>query len=280
MYHSLTFILTAFLLTTSNVFVLPILANITPTPTHPLLPAGLVAVSSGSKIVAIPQEVARQLTNARRLSKGYALKAPRHHHRASTSIYSSRASIPSPSAITSSITGPALVRGCITVTSESTGALLGYISKNYNEVGAAILTASRLLCLLVELDPQTAVNVPTSLHTLNGPDERYPFFGIVAVSGLGSYISPGRPDKLLFTSIPYNPMPAISPSYISDETNRQTIALSTSATYDNNDQMFTFHWTNADSSPLAYIGLIDSVIFITGDKNQVGQGVALGFSPI
>ncbi|KAE9398843.1 hypothetical protein BT96DRAFT_920597 [Gymnopus androsaceus JB14] len=120
----------------------------------------------------IPQEVARRLTNAKRLAHGFPLKAPhRRHHGTRTHEHRAVASqsAPRPS-----------FEACIEVRAESDGTTsYGYLNKYLNSDGSVKLDRNLDECLCFIFTEPFLSGRTDSLETCNGPDVKYPFLGSV-----------------------------------------------------------------------------------------------------
>lgn len=223
----------------------------------------------------VPQFSTRQLTNAKRLAAGLALKPPMRRSQAARSVPSGT---------------PTVTRGYLQMKNEN-GVPISFVRNTWNSFGEFGGTNDPAQYLIVEVDLAYAPLGSADIITINGPDAKFPFLGgIIGFSSTSDNISPGS-FNYIYAGGTTHTLPGSPPQA---GTNAFTVSTgipeeigSAIWTYDPSTQTISPQWVNTDSStPVTFLGYTQDVILLTGDKTAFSDAfgptewITLTFIPI
>jgi hypothetical protein len=213
------------------------------------------------------------LTNARRLQLGLPLKKP---IRRSHAPIAKRSGIP-----------PISINCYISVTNTDSGAVLGYISPQFNDFGEyGYFQPSQAGALSVTLSYQpTDLSSPVNIIANNSPDPTVSFFGgIVGYASSSDDLGPGNPNYNYIggtVQVASGAQPTDGGNSFEDLTQIDEHIESAIWLYDPINSLLTPQWINSDGSSTAtsLIYVSDEPLFLmTGDVSEFKSFYGLGNS--
>lgn len=224
----------------------------------------------------VPQVETRYITNAERLRRGLPLNPPVRRTPRPPPKSPHQPHNPKPSSVPSVPSAPSKPQnGFLEIYDSSSGDLVGFVARSFNEFGEYQVTTNLGDALAVEIDTGKASSGFTNIATTNGPDDKFPFFG--AITGFGNdspnlglhhanYVYLGGVVETGLHSLP-----TLGENSFTSVTNIPQQIESAIWAY-SSDGSITAHWTNTDSStPQMFPGIVrengEEILVYTGDPD-------------